>query len=72
MRNFYFVIRKLIWVRENSLVRIYTQNLKDLANSSKPLCPADISPMRGDFDKSRTKKPPLLGEVAAVRLTEGF
>ena len=28
--------------------------------------------MRGDFDKSRTKKPPLLGEVAAVRLTEGF
>jgi len=37
----------------------YTQNLKDLANSNKPLCPADISPMRGDFEKSRTKKPPF-------------
>ena len=34
----------------------YTQNLKDLANSIKPLCPADISPMRGDFGKLRTKK----------------
>ena len=50
----------------------YTQNLKDLANSIKPLCPADISPIRGDFEKSRTQKPTLLGEVAAVRLTEGF
>ena len=53
-------------------MRNYTQNLKELANSSNPLCPADISPMRGDFDKLRTKKPPLLGEVAAARLTEGF